>query len=166
MNRKHRAEDYLSIVDRLRAARPDIALSSDFIVGFPGESDAEFEATLELVRRVGFAQAYSFKYSSRPGTPAAAADGQIPEAVKDERLAALQDLLAAQQQAFNRDAVGRTVPVLFEREGRHPGQATGRSPWMQPVFVSADDAAALAGRVAPVEVVQAKANSLAGRLAA
>jgi tRNA-2-methylthio-N6-dimethylallyladenosine synthase len=166
MNRKHRAEDYLAIVERLRAARPDIALSSDFIVGFPGESDAEFEATLALVRRVGFAQAYSFKYSSRPGTPAAAEDDQIPEAVKDERLAALQDLLCAQQQAFNRDAVGRTVPVLFEREGRHPGQATGRSPWMQPVFVGADDPAALAGRVAPVEVVQAKANSLAGRLAA
>jgi tRNA-2-methylthio-N6-dimethylallyladenosine synthase len=115
---------------------------------------------------VRYAQAYSFKYSARPGTPAAAEDDQLPEAVKDERLAALQDLLAAQQSEFNRAAVGRTMPVLFERVGRHPGQATGRSPWMQPVYVAADDVAALAGRVSDVEIVQAKANSLAGRLAA
>jgi tRNA-2-methylthio-N6-dimethylallyladenosine synthase len=166
MNRRHRADDYVAIIERLRAARPDIALSSDFIVGFPGESDADFEATLELVRRVRFAQSYSFKYSPRPGTPAAAEDDQVPEAVKDARLAALQGLLAAQQREFNRAAVGRTVPVLFEREGRRPGQATGRSPWMQPVYVAAEEPDALAGRIADVEIVEAKASSLAGRLAA
>ena len=166
MNRRHRAEDYVAIVARLRAARPDIALSSDFIVGYPGETDADFEATLDLVRHVRFAQAYSFKYSPRPGTPAAAEDDQIPETAKDERLAALQDLLAAQQHEFNRAAIGRTVPVLFERAGRRPSQAKGRSPWMQAVHVAAEDAHTLAGRVAAVEIVEAKANSLAGRLAA
>jgi tRNA-2-methylthio-N6-dimethylallyladenosine synthase len=166
MNRRHRVEDYTSIIERLRAARPDIALSSDFIVGHPGETDADFAETLELVRRVGFAQAYSFKYSPRPGTPAAAANDQVPDPAKAERLAVLQDLLDAQQHAFNRATEGHVVPVLFEREGRRAGQATGRSPWMQAVHVEASDAQALAGRLMPVEIVQAKANSLAGRLVA
>jgi tRNA-2-methylthio-N6-dimethylallyladenosine synthase len=166
MNRRHRVEDYLAIIERLRAARPDIALSSDFIVGYPGESDADFEATLDLVRQVRFAQAYTFKYSPRPGTPAAAEDDQVSETVKDGRIAALQDLLITQQCAFNDETVGRTVPVLFEREGRQPGQVKGRSPWMQAVHVAVDDAAALAGCIADVEIVAAKANSLAGRLAA
>jgi tRNA-2-methylthio-N6-dimethylallyladenosine synthase len=166
MNRRHRVEDYTSIIERLRAARPDIALSSDFIVGHPGETDADFAETLELVRRVGFAQAYSFKYSPRPGTPAAAANDQVPDPAKAERLAVLQDLLDAQQHAFNRATEGRVVAVLFEREGRRAGQAAGRSPWMQAVHVEASDAQALAGRLVPVEIVQAKANSLAGRLVA
>ena len=162
MNRRHAAEDYLHVVERLRAARPDLALSSDFIVGFPGESDADFADTLRLVTEVGYAQAYSFKYSPRPGTPAAAAEDQVPEPVKAERLALLQLLLAAQQEAFNEACVGRTLPVLLEAEGRRPGQLLGRSPYMQAVHVPA--AAGLRGRILPVRVEAAHPNSLAGQL--
>jgi tRNA-2-methylthio-N6-dimethylallyladenosine synthase len=133
MNRRHTAADYLRLVDRLRAARPDIALSSDFIIGYPGETEADFEATLALVRAVGFAQAFSFKYSPRPGTPAATAPGQVPEAEKERRLAELQTLLRAQQVRFNAGCVGMTLPVLFTGPGRHPGQVAGRSPFLQPV---------------------------------
>ena len=151
MNRKHAADDYRRIVDRMRAARPDLALSSDFIVGFPGETDADFAGTLRLVTDIGFAQAYSFKYSPRPGTPAAGIAGrQVPEAVKDERLATLQQLLNAQQTAFNLSMVCRTVPVLLDRRGRRPGQLMGRSPWMQSVPVAASER--LFGTVAEVEV--------------
>ncbi len=164
MNRGHGVQEYLGIIDRLRAARSDIALSSDFIVGFPGESDAEFEATMALVRSVGFAQSYSFKYSPRPGTPAASLADQVPEALKAERLARLQDLLGAQQEAFNKASLGGNVPVLFERNGRKEGQLVGRTPHMQAVHVDAP--AGMLGRVAAVRLTRALANSLAGEIAA
>jgi tRNA-2-methylthio-N6-dimethylallyladenosine synthase len=162
MNRQHRADDYLRLIARVREARPDIALSSDFIVGFPGESDADFEATLELVRNVRFAQTFSFKYSKRPGTPAAAALKQISEKVKDERLQALQALLLEQQDQFNNAQVGKTLDVLFEKPGREPGQCVGRSPWLHPVHVQGD--ASLIGTVAKVQVKARTANSLRGEL--
>ena len=160
MNRKHTAADYLALVARIRAARPDLALSTDIIVGFPGETDAEFEATLEVVERVGFAQAYSFKYSPRPGTPAATMAGQLADEVKTERLHRLQDLLARQQTSFNSSCVGRVMPVLFERAGRHPGQLVGRSPYLQAVHAEA--VSALIGRVVEVAIEAVRANSLAG----
>ncbi len=160
MNRKHRASDYLRIVERLRTARPDIALASDFIVGFPGESERDFERTMALVREVGYAQAYSFKYSARPGTPAAADPLQVPEAAKSERLACLQDLLNGQQQAFNRNCVGKRLPVLFERDGKRHGQLVGRSPYMQAVHAEAG--AARIGDLAEVEILAAGPNSLSG----
>jgi tRNA-2-methylthio-N6-dimethylallyladenosine synthase len=163
MNRRHRADDYRRIVARLRGARPDLALSSDFIVGFPGESEDDFAATLALIRKIGFAQAFSFKYSRRPGTPAAALDRQVPEEVKTERLARLQALLTEQQRQFNAGMVGHVVPVLFERTGRHPGQLVGRSPWLQPVHATTP--APLIGTIAPVEIVRAEPNSLAGAIA-
>jgi len=160
MNRKHTAQEYLRLIARIRAARPDIALSSDFIVGFPGETEADFEATLDLVRAVGFAQTFSFKYSARPGTPAATAGDQVPEALKTERLARLQDLLESQQAAFNAALVGRVVPVLFERKGRHEGQIVGRSPYLQ--LVHADAAADLIGQIRPVAVRSASQLTLSG----
>jgi len=160
MNRKHDADAYRRIVDRLRAARPDLALSSDFIVGFPGETDRDFADTLRLVTEIGFAQAYSFKYSARPGTPAAALEDQLPEAAKDERLQALQQLLWAQQAAFNQGMAGRVVPVLLDRQGRRPGQLHGRSPWMQSVHLDAP--ARLLGTVQPVRITEGKLLSLAG----
>lgn len=163
MNRRHRAADYLDIIERLRAARPDLALSSDFIVGFPGESVADFEATLALVREVGYAQAYSFKYSARPGTPAAEMGDQVAEPVKAERLALLQALLDDQQRHFNAGEVGRTIDVLFERQGRKAGQLAGRSPWMQAVH--ADAPADTLGHLARVEITAGHAKSLSGRLA-
>lgn len=138
MNRQHKAARFREVVARLRAARPDIALSSDFIVGFPGESDADFEATLRLVEEIGFAQAFSFKYSVRPGTPAALMEAQVPEDVKDERLQRLQALLNRQQTDFNRAMIGRVLPVLLEKPGRHPGQLVGRSPYLQAVHCSGD----------------------------
>ncbi|MEX2454835.1 MAG: tRNA (N6-isopentenyl adenosine(37)-C2)-methylthiotransferase MiaB [Rhodospirillaceae bacterium] len=164
MNRQHTAADYLGIVERLRAARPDLALSSDFIVGHPGETDADFEATLDLVRAVGYAQAYTFKYSPRPGTPAAAMDDAVDEAVKSERLARLQALINEQQVAFNEGFVGRALPVLLDRRGRKPAQLGGRSPWMQSVHVDFADAAeadARFGSVAEVRILSAHPNSLA-----
>ncbi len=160
MNRKHTAADYLALVHRLRRARPDLALSTDIIVGFPGETDDEFEETLAMVREVGFAQAYSFKYSPRPGTPAATMDHQVPEPVKAERLQRLQALLEHQQSTFASGLVGRTVPVLFEKAGRKPGQLVGRSPYLQPVHVEAADA--WLGRVVETAIVSAGPNSLAG----
>ncbi len=166
MNRRHTVDDYLRIVERLRAARSDIALSSDFIVGHPGETEADFEATLALVREVGFTQAYSFKYSARPGTPASEMDDQPPDAVKARRLAALQDVLNACQSEFNRASVGEILPVLFDRRGRHPLQLAGRSPYMQAVHVefdTAEDAASRHGTIAEVSIIAAHANSLSGR---
>jgi len=160
MNRRHTADDYRRAIDRLRAARPDIALSTDIIVGFPGESDKDFEATMALVREIGFAQAYSFKYSSRPGTPAAEMDGQIPDAIKLGRLHALQELLSEQQRAFNAATVGRTLSVLLESGGRKPGQVIGRSPYMQAVHVEAP--AESIGRIEDVDIAGAGANSLKG----
>jgi tRNA-2-methylthio-N6-dimethylallyladenosine synthase len=158
MNRGHRAEDYLRLIEKIRASRPDIALSGDFIVGFPGESEADFEATLDLVRAVGYASAFSFKYSRRPGTPAAAMASQVPDEVKAERLERLQALLEAQQRAFNCRTIGRTLPVLFERAGRHGGQVAGRSPYLQAVH--AEGAEHLIGQVVPVTITGAGKNSL------
>jgi tRNA-2-methylthio-N6-dimethylallyladenosine synthase len=164
MNRAHTAESYLRLVERIRAARPDIALSGDFIVGFPGETDADFEATLQLVEAVGYATAFSFKYSARPGTPAAAMLRHVAEPVKEERLARLNALLDAQAKAFNARQVGRTLPVLFERKGRHPGQILGKSPYLQSVHIEAPES--LIGRILPVEITAAARNSLTGVLAA
>jgi tRNA-2-methylthio-N6-dimethylallyladenosine synthase len=162
MNRKHTSDEYRRIIDRVRMARPDIALSSDFIVGFPGETDEDFEETMRLVRDIGFASAFSFKYSPRPGTPAAEMGEQVPEAVKAERLARLQELLEDQRQTFNRATVGRTVDVLLEKPGRHPGQIAGKSPYLQPVQIEAD--AGLIGQVVKVRIVRAGSNSLFGEL--
>jgi tRNA-2-methylthio-N6-dimethylallyladenosine synthase len=162
MNRKHRAEEYLRIIEKVRAARPDIALSSDFIVGFPGETEAEFEETLALIRAVGFASAFSFKYSARPGTPAADEDDQLREPVKAERLARLQALLEEQRQAFNAACVGRTCEVLFEKPGRHPGQMAGKSPWLQAVQV--EDEGIGPGEIARVRLVEQAPNSFFGEV--
>jgi tRNA-2-methylthio-N6-dimethylallyladenosine synthase len=162
MNRRHTADDYRRVVERLRAARPDLALSTDLIVGHPGERDADFRATLDLVAEVRFAQAFSFKYSPRPGTPAASAPGQIAEEVKSERLAALQLLLSGQQRDFNEACVGRVLPVLFEKPGRHEGQLVGRSPYLQSVHVAAGDNRI--GEIIPALISGASANSLSGSL--
>jgi tRNA-2-methylthio-N6-dimethylallyladenosine synthase len=164
MNRRHGARDYLDVVARVRKARPDIALSSDFIVGFPGETDADFEATLALAREVVFASAYAFKYSPRPGTPAADAGGQIDAATKAARLAALQQLLEAHRQAFNRSTIGRRFDVIFDRPGRRLGQLIGRTPYMQSVHADVD--ASRMGEPAEIEITDVKPNSLAGRVVA
>jgi tRNA-2-methylthio-N6-dimethylallyladenosine synthase len=159
MNRSHSAESYLAIIDRVRAARPDIAISGDFIVGFPGESEADFAETLGIVEAVNYAQAFSFKYSARPGTPAAAMEGQVPAEMMDERLQRLQALLNAQQLAFNGASVGRRTDVLLERAGRKPGQLVGKTPWLQSVHLETD---AAIGDIVAVELVSAGPNSLAG----
>jgi tRNA-2-methylthio-N6-dimethylallyladenosine synthase len=159
MNRSHSAASYLAILDRVRAARPDIAISGDFITGFPGETEADFEATLRLVEAVNYAQAFSFKYSARPGTPAADMEDQIPAELMDERLQRLQALLNAQQAAFNQASVGRRCLVLLERPGRKPGQLVGKSPWLQSVHLETD---AAIGDLVEVELVSAGPNSLAG----
>jgi tRNA-2-methylthio-N6-dimethylallyladenosine synthase len=165
MNRRHGVDDFRRLANRLRTARPDLALASDFIVGFPGESETDFQATLALARDIGFAQAYSFKYSARPGTPAAALPGQVPDEIKVERLAVLQELLDRQQRAFNQGCAGRTLPVLFEREGKREGQLVGRSPYMQAVHALAPKS--LLGAIADIRITAGHANSLAGeRLAA
>ena len=159
MNRSHGRDSYLRILDRVRAARPDIALSGDFIVGFPGETDAEFDDTLSLIDTVGYAQAFSFKYSARPGTPAADMDGSLSDAVMDERLQRLQSALNRDQAAFNTATMGKTCSVLIERPGKLSGQMLGKSPWLQSVHVFAD---AQIGDLVEVEIVQAGPNSLAG----
>ncbi len=164
MNRRHTAAFYLETIERVRAARPDMAISGDFIVGFPGETDADFEETLRIVEATRYASAFSFKYSPRPGTPAADRDDQVPEPVKKERLARLQALLSAQSRAFNEGCVGRTVEVLLEKEGKRPSQLIGRSPWLQPVAVEAP--ARLVGTMAGVTVTAAGAHSLVGEMAA
>ena len=162
MNRRHTADDYRRLIDRIRAARPDIALSSDFIVGFPGETDADFAETLRLARDIGFAASFSFKYSRRPGTPGAAWPDQIPEDVKKARLAEAQALLEGQRAAFNAAQVGRTLEVLFEKPGRHPGQIVGRTPYLQ--SVQAIGPHALIGAVARVRIERPGSNSLFGVL--
>ncbi|MCW5745443.1 MAG: tRNA (N6-isopentenyl adenosine(37)-C2)-methylthiotransferase MiaB [Alphaproteobacteria bacterium] len=162
MNRQHGRDLYLQLVDKLRAARPDMALSTDIIVGFPGETDADFADTLRLVREVGFAAAFSFKYSPRPGTPAALLDRQIPEPIKDARLQELQALLATQQRAFNAAMTGRTVPVLFQERGRKPGQLLGKSPWLQSVHAMGE--ASLLGRIIDVRILAAHGVSLSGEI--
>ncbi|HLL27246.1 MAG TPA: tRNA (N6-isopentenyl adenosine(37)-C2)-methylthiotransferase MiaB [Xanthobacteraceae bacterium] len=162
MNRRHNRREYFDIIGRMRMIRPDVALSSDFIVGFPGETEADFAATLEAVEEAKFAQAFSFKYSARPGTPAAEMEEQIPDAVKVERLARLQEALERHRQAFNAAMRGRTLDVLFEKPGRLPGQIAGRSPYLQPVQVMAP--AALIGTIAAVKITSIGANSLFGEL--
>ena len=159
MNRNHDSASYERIIDRVRAVRPDIAVSGDFIVGFPGETDADFEATLRLVERVNYAQAFSFKYSPRPGTPAATMDGQVTPETMDERLQRLQSLLNRQQQAFNEHSVGLTTSVLIERDGKRPGQRIGKSPWLQSVVIATD---APPGTLLDVRIVSAGPNSLGG----
>jgi len=161
MNRKHTAEFYLDVIAKLRRARPDMAFSSDFIVGFPGESDKDFEDTMKLVEQMRYAQAYSFKYSPRPGTPAAS-DEQIPEEIKDERLQRLQALLREQQTAFNESSVGKTMSVLLDRDGKFDGQLLGKSPYMQSVHVR--DAEHLRGQLVDVRITGGYLNSLAGEL--
>jgi tRNA-2-methylthio-N6-dimethylallyladenosine synthase len=163
MNRQHKADHFRYIVGRLRQGRPDIALSSDFIVGFPGESDADFAATMDLVAEIGFAQSFSFKYSPRPGTPAAALENQVPAHIADERLQQLQALLNQQLEDFNRRMIGRTLPVLFEKPGRYPGQLIGKSPYLQPVHAVAE--ADLIGQVVDLHIDGLSHFSLAGRLA-
>ena len=164
MNRKHGVTAYLDRVAKLRAARPDIALSSDFIVGFPGETEADFVATLDLIGAVGFASSFSFKYSPRPGTPGAELPDQVDEATMRDRLARLQVLLEDQRQAFNAAAVGQTLDVLFERSGRHPGQLTGKTPYLQQI--QADGPTAAIGTIAPVAIMARGANSLFGTIVA
>lgn len=163
MNRRHTADHYRRIIDRVRTARADIALSSDFIVGFPGETDRDFDATMQLVRDIGFASAFSFKYSPRPGTPAADMDEQVGEHIKNERLYALQAELTGQQKTFNAATVGRTVDILFEKSGRHPGQIAGKSPYLQAVQI--DATASLIGHIVPVEITGVATFSLFGKLA-
>jgi tRNA-2-methylthio-N6-dimethylallyladenosine synthase len=160
MNRAHTTASYLATVARLRDARPDLALSSDFIVGFPGETEADFEATMDLVRDVRFASAFSFKYSRRPGTPAAAMAGQVDEDVKTERLARLQALLEAQQRDFNATMKGRVLDVLVEKPGRHPGQVIGRSPYLQATHFEGETS--LIGRIVSVEITASAHMSLGG----
>ncbi|CAN5908371.1 tRNA (N6-isopentenyl adenosine(37)-C2)-methylthiotransferase MiaB [soil metagenome] len=162
MNRRHSRDLFLRLVDRLRIAQPDLALSSDFIVGFPGESDADFDDTMRLVEQVGFASAYSFRYSRRPGTPGSAMPDQVPENVKVARLAALQALLGRQARDFNESKVGTTVSVLFAEAGRKPGQIIGKSPWLQSVYAVGDPR--LIGQTVDVRVTGGYANSLAGEI--
>jgi len=162
MNRRHNRDEYLRLIERIKAARPDLALSGDFIVGFPGETDEDFEATLAIIREAEYASAFSFKYSTRPGTPGAAMDNQVAEEVKTERLARLQALVTEQQRAFNRSCVGRTLDVLLERKGRMPGQLGGRSPYLQAVHLDAPEH--LIGTVQPVEIIDVGNNSLSGKI--
>ena len=176
MNRKHKAEIYFPIIDKLRAARPDIALSSDFIVGFPGETDEDFEATLDLVKRVQYATAYSFKYSPRPGTPASVMEDQVPEDVKTARLAVLQDEITSSSVAFNTATIGRTLPILLERTGKFENQMIGRSPYLQSTYVDLSDNALdvgtakpytdLMGKLVEVEILEGGPNSVKGRVVA
>ena len=163
MNRRHTRAQYLATIERLRQARPDMAFSSDFIVGFPGESDGDFEATMSLVQEVGVASAFSFKYSARPGTPAAEMAGQVPEAVKSERLARLQQAIDRQQALFNARCLGESFEILFERKGRYPGQIVGRSPYLQ--RVQAAGPGTLIGDIGTVTITELSANSLFGALA-
>ncbi|HZD90640.1 MAG TPA: tRNA (N6-isopentenyl adenosine(37)-C2)-methylthiotransferase MiaB [Pseudolabrys sp.] len=162
MNRKHTRDEYLAVVERLRAARPDLALSSDFIVGFPGETDADFEDTLALIEEVGYAGAFSFMYSPRAGTPGAELDGQVPAEVKSERLQRLQALITRQQRTFNAGFAGRTVDVLLEKPGRRSGQLVGKSPYLQAIQVMAPRAAL--GRTVPVTITEIGSNSLFGEI--
>ena len=162
MNRRHTAAEYMRVIERIKAARPDMALSGDFIVGFPGETDQDFEDTLKIIRDVGYASAYSFKYSTRPGTPGAKLDGQVDEAVKTERLYRLQELVNARTSAFHQSCVGKVLPVLIERPGRQAGQVGGRSPYLQAVHL--EGSTDLIGAIHQVEIVGTSVNSLVGRL--
>ncbi|MEM9279230.1 MAG: MiaB/RimO family radical SAM methylthiotransferase, partial [Pseudomonadota bacterium] len=158
MNRHHTVNEYLHIIEQMRESRPDMAISGDFIVGFPGETEEEFEETMKLVETVNYASAFSFKYSSRPGTPGADMDNQVPEEIKSDRLQRLQALLNVQQEAFNQNCVGRKVDILLEKAGRKPGQLIGRSPWLQSVIV--DGKLGKPGDMVHVEITSAGPNSL------
>ena len=162
MNRKHTRDLYFEIIEKLRAVRPDIAMTSDFIVGFPDESDKDFEDTMDLIRRVNYAAAYSFKYSQRPGTPAATDEKQIPEEVKQERLARLQGLIAEQQTTFNESFIGKIIPVLLDRKGKFEGQLLGKSEYMQSVYVSVDEK--ILGQIVNVKITGGFLNSLSGEV--
>lgn len=162
MNRRHKVADYHRIIDKLLMQRPELKFSSDFIVGFPGENDQDFEDTLKLVREIKFLQSYSFKYSSRPGTPGALMDKQVPEHIKSERLSILQDLLTRHQTAFNQESVGEIMPILFDRRGRKTNQIVGRSPFMQPVHVKASNE--YFGQIVDVSLLTATSNSLSGEI--
>ncbi|PCI87913.1 MAG: tRNA (N6-isopentenyl adenosine(37)-C2)-methylthiotransferase MiaB [Hyphomicrobiales bacterium] len=163
MNRKHTRESYIKVIERLRQARPDIALSGDFIVGFPGETDDDFAATMDLIEQVTYSQAYSFKYSTRPGTSAATMQNQVDDDVKTKRLAQLQDLLNRQQREFNQNTVGRTLDILFERKGRDAGQLIGKSPYLQPIYVDAPEE--LIGQILPVYIESLGNFALKGKIA-
>ncbi len=163
MNRKHTSAQYLDIIARVKKIRPDIALSSDFIVGFPGETEEDHAATVEMVRQIGFASCYSFKYSPRPGTPGAVMGGIVPEAVKDTRLHELQAILFAQQSEFNQRSVGKTVRILFDRKGDKEGQLLGKTPWNQSVYVTAPER--LYGEMIDVKIEKAFQNGMAGTIA-
>jgi tRNA-2-methylthio-N6-dimethylallyladenosine synthase len=158
MNRRHKAADYVRLIERIRAVRPDMAMSGDFIVGFPGETDADFGATLDLIRAVGYAQAFSFKYSPRPGTPGAEMKDHVAEAVKDERLQRLQALLSEQQRDFTAAMAGKTIDLLIEKPGRQPRQRVGRSPWLQPVII--DETAGEIGDIISVRIIRTGQSSL------
>jgi tRNA-2-methylthio-N6-dimethylallyladenosine synthase len=162
MNRRHTGAEYMAVIERIKTARPDMALSGDFIVGFPGETDQDFEDTLSIIRDVGYASAYSFKYSTRPGTPGANLDNQVPEEVKTERLYRLQELVNKQTTEFHASCVGKTLPVLIERPGRMPGQVGGRSPYLQAVHL--EGSTDLIGAIHQVEIIGTSTNSLVGRL--
>ena len=162
MNRRHTRDDYLRVVEKLKEANPNIGMSSDFIVGFPGETDEDFKQTLDVVNRVKYIQAFSFKYSRRAGTPAAIMDNQIEEKVKKERLQILQDLLFDYQTKFNKNSIGKVMPVLFESKGRHKGQLTGRTPYMQNLYAEADNS--LINKIVEVRVIDASMNSLSGEV--
>ncbi len=164
MNRKHTSDDYRRLIEKLRNVRPDIALSSDFIIGFPGESDRDFQETMRLIRDIGFAQAYSFTYSRRPGTPAAVMPNQIADDVKNARLQELQQLLRTQQEQFNQSMIGKTLPILFDRAGRYEGQMHGRTPYMQAIHVQGP--ARIVGREFNVVIENVGMNSLTGRVLA
>ncbi len=163
MNRRHTADEYRRLIDRIRTVQPDLALSGDFIVGFPGETDQDFADTMQLIRDVEYASAFSFKYSPRPGTPGASLEDHVPVAVMDERLQALQALLSAQQRNFQESRVGKAFPVLIEKKGRHDGQLVGRSPWLQPVHVQAPET--MLGTMQTVTISHSGTNSLFGDLA-
>lgn len=163
MNRKHTREEYFTIIDKLRMARPDIALSSDFIVGFPGETDADFEDTLDLVKKIKYSQCYSFKYSARPGTPAASMQ-MVPEKVRTQRLEILQQELSKQQLEFNESSIGKIFPVLFEKIGKNEGDIVGKTPYMQSAYVTGADKS-LIGNIVNVKIIRAQGNSLAGEIA-
>jgi tRNA-2-methylthio-N6-dimethylallyladenosine synthase len=162
MNRRHTRADYMRIIERIKTVRPDMAMSGDFIVGFPGETAADFEQTLSIVREVGYASAYTFKYSIRPGTPGADMSGQVDEAVKTERLAALNALITTQMRDFGKSVVGRTLDVLIEKPGRMPGQIGGRSPYLQAVHMAGSEQ--LIGTVQPVLIFAAGNNSIEGKI--
>ncbi len=160
MNRRHSRDDYLRTIEKLYAANPALRMSSDFIVGFPGETDEDFEQTLDIVKRVGYIQAFSFKYSKRPGTPASLMPDQVEEKIKQQRLDILQDLLSSYQLKFNEETIGKTMPVLFEFKGRHSGQLVGRTPYMQNVHVNIGKE--YLNRIVDIKITEATVNSLTG----